>query len=75
MAKQKLSKATLNLCRNTPIIEITTEQLLSGNIDGAAKVPENFESIKINMNDANKKESNKSLKKKNLALVLGNSED
>lgn len=25
MAKQKLSKATLNLCRNTPVIEYTTE--------------------------------------------------
>jgi len=48
IAKEKLSKATLNLCRNTPAIEAFMEGMLENNPSAAFKVPHTFRSLKIN---------------------------
>lgn len=44
MAKNKMASATLDLCRNTPLIETLVESF----VEGGYKKPTKFEVIKIN---------------------------
>jgi len=44
VAKNKMSSATMDLCRNTPILELQLEELVSQNF----KPTKSFENLKIN---------------------------
>lgn len=74
MAKNKMASATLDLCRNTPLIETLVESF----VEGGYKKPLKFDVIKINEDGIGSSASGggKSLRKKGqLAKMIHNEVD